>query len=302
MSAPRLTILALAATAIAGPAAHAADLSLPPLPAPVVEEYSGWYLRGDVGMSNQRVGSLFNVLYAGNSVTPVGMGFDSAPFFGLGVGYAYNNWLRFDVTGEYRGRSNFHGTDIVGPFCTTPSGFCTDEYRASKSEWLFLANAYVDLGTWYSLTPFVGAGVGTSRNTISSFVDTNTPTGTVAFGDSHSKWQFAWALHAGLAYKLTRNATVEFAYRYVNLGDAASGDLYTFTGFNGVNNPMEFRRLTSHDFKLGLRMNLDAFMPASTRRRRRRCAAAADRDNENFRGRRKKSGGRLLFVREKPMR
>jgi hypothetical protein len=39
----------------------------------------------------------------------------------------------------------------------------------------------------------------------------------------------------------------------VHLGDAASGDLVTFNGINNVFNPMEFRNLTSNDFRLGVR-------------------------------------------------
>ena len=98
---------------------------------------------------------------------------------------------------EYRGKANFHGFDIINNGGVAGS----DEYRGSKSEWLVLANVYVDLGTWYSLTPFVGAGIGVSRNTISNFMDINTPTGGVAFGDSASKWNFAWAAHAGVSYQ-----------------------------------------------------------------------------------------------------
>ena len=46
-----------------------------------------------------------------------------------------------------------------------------DNYSATKSELLFLANAYADLGTWWCITPFIGAGVGTYRVTISGFTD-----------------------------------------------------------------------------------------------------------------------------------
>ena len=46
-------------------------------------------------------------------MTNVDRAFNSAPFFGLGVGYNFNDWLRFDVTGEYRGRANFHGFDMA---------------------------------------------------------------------------------------------------------------------------------------------------------------------------------------------
>jgi opacity protein-like surface antigen len=245
-------LLAAGAATLGGAAANAADMPSYPPPPQYIQQYappefaSEWYLRGDIGMSNQKVSSLFNVLYAGNSVVPVGMGFDSAPLFGLGFGYQYNNWFRFDLTGEYRGKANFHGLDIV-------NASFTDEYHASKSEWLFLGNAYADLGTWWCVTPFVGAGLGFSRNTISSFLDVNTPNLGVAFGAEESKWNFAWALHAGLAVKATPTMTVELAYRYVNLGDAQSGDLITYQGTNNVNNPMQFRGITSHDFKLGVR-------------------------------------------------
>lgn len=246
---------------LAGTVAHAADYSPPPpppviyQPPPVIEEFSSWYLRGDIGMTNQSVSSLTNIQDVNNSVRDVGIGFDSSPLFGLGLGYYFNDWLRFDVTGEYRAKSNFKGLQII----RSGGSLYTDEYSGSKSEWLFLANAYVDLGTWYSLTPFVGAGIGFSRNTIHSFMDINTPNAGVAFGDTASKWNFAWALHAGLGYKVTKNFTVELAYRYVSLGDALSGDIQTYTGVNNVYNPMEFHKLTSHDLKLGLRFNLDGF-------------------------------------------
>jgi opacity protein-like surface antigen len=259
----KLAALAAVATVMTT-GAKAADLPplMPRAPAPVEEIGSGWYLRGDIGMTNQRVGSLFNVLYASvTSVNTQQKEFDASPLFGIGIGYQFNNWLRTDVTGEYRGGANFKGLDIVN------GGAFTDEYRATKSEWLFLANVYADLGTWWCLTPFVGAGVGVSRNTISGFLDVNTPFNGVAFGDSASKWNFAWALHAGVAYKVTPGFTVELAYRYVNLGNAASGDIITFNGVNNVNNPMEFRDLTSHDFKLGVRWMLDSGPPAPLMRK-----------------------------------
>ena len=43
----------------------------------------------------------------------IGLGFDASPLFGIGIGYYYNDWLRFDLTGEYRSRANFHGTQII---------------------------------------------------------------------------------------------------------------------------------------------------------------------------------------------
>ena len=231
--------------------ASAADLTLLPPPVPI---YSGWYLRGDIGFSNQKVDSLYNPAYSGYSwVTNVDKGFDAAPIFDLGIGYQVNNWLRFDVTGEYRGKANFHGLDIGVPLGGVTS--IDDRYTASKSEWTFLFNSYIDLGTWYNVTPFLGAGIGTSRNTISNFgdvgihylSDTNFATG--------SKWSFAWAIYAGLGYQVSPNLTVELAYRYIDLGDAITG---TGVSYDGAYTwaPFEFHHLTSNDIRIGLRFNL----------------------------------------------
>lgn len=272
----RLNISIIAAVAIfAVGAAQAADYSPPscydaaaiaagqappgampcyvPPPPVVIEEFSGWYLRGDIGFSTQSVRSLSNANYANyNSVVNVDRGFDSAPLFGAGVGYYFNDWMRFDVTGEYRGKANFHGFDIgYNP------GPNDDVYSGSKSELTFLLNGYVDLGTWNGLTPFVGAGVGFSRNTISSFYDTSAAFSSAAYAAEASKWSFAWALHAGVAYKVTKNLTIELAYRYIDLGDAESGNITNYAGV--VGSPYIFHHLSSHDVKLGLRFNLDAF-------------------------------------------
>jgi opacity protein-like surface antigen len=236
-------------------AASAADMPL----RPYQDFAGGWYLRGDIGMSNQRVDSLFNALYnTATAVSTVQKDFDSAPLFGLGVGYQFNRWLRTDLTVEYRGGATFHGLDIV-----QSGGTFTDEYRAIKSEWLALANVYADLGTWYSFTPFIGVGVGGTYNRISNFIDVCTvcPGGGVAFAEPGSKWNFAWAAHAGIAYQVSPDLSLEFAYRYVSLGDALSGDLVTYLGGNALFNPMEFRDISSHDLKFGVRWMLDTPPP-----------------------------------------
>ncbi len=255
-------LVAAGAITLLASAAQSADMALMPPPGPppmAAADFGGWYLRGDIGMSNQKVKNLYNVLYnaPGTSVVPQGMEFDSAPTFGVGVGYQFNSWLRADITGEYRGKAAFSGIDIVR-FNGTPIG--VDQYTAKKSELLFMANGYADLGTWWNVTPFVGAGIGAARNTISGFTDTcpvGCGGGSVAYGATNSKWNFAWAVHAGLGYRVNNNLTVELAYRYLDLGDAASGDLVTYTGVNNVYNPMEFRNITSHDVKLGVRWMLN---------------------------------------------
>src|SRR5262245_17327138 len=144
--------LASAAVIITIPAASAADL--PPAvykaPPPVaVEEFAGgWYLRGDIGFSNQRAGSTkydFGTLAPPTSVQTVSKEFETGGIFGIGIGYQFNTWLRADITGEYRTASTFHGYEI-NTFGTT---LIPEHNTLVKREWVVLGNVYADLGTWW---------------------------------------------------------------------------------------------------------------------------------------------------------
>jgi opacity protein-like surface antigen len=258
-----LALVGALALMLAPAAARGADLP-PPYFQPPVEEYGAWYLRGDIGITNQRVHKLNSPAPGFNTTTMLVQGFDSSGLFGVGIGYKYNSWLRFDATGEYRAGAHFSALDTFPSGGSCPGAFCSDRFEGTKSEWLFLFNTYFDLGTWHSVTPFVGAGIGFDRLTIGNFTDTNinAPGGAIGFSGDNSKWNFAWALHAGLAYQVTPNFTVELAYRYVDLGNGATKDLVGFDFTNATFNPILFKHITSNDVKLGIRwMFADTFIP-----------------------------------------
>lgn len=231
----------------------------PPPPQIVVEEFGGWYIRGDIGMTNQGVTELFNANYPSTANLIVrDKNFESGMFWGLGVGYKWNSWMRFDVTGEYRGETGFHGLDTWDDAGTARF----NNYTGKKSEWLFLFNAYADLGTWGNVTPFIGAGIGFARIGIHSMRDIGTDgtNVTLAYADSGYSWNIAYALHAGLAYEVTKNLSIEFAYRYTYLGDGISGTLIAYDG-SGTTPPMQFRGIDSHDLKLGIRYQFASAAP-----------------------------------------
>jgi opacity protein-like surface antigen len=257
-----------AVAALISTIASAADMpSLPPVYAPPIEESAaGWYLRGDIGMTNQSFKKLHQRLYdtPGTTVVPTGMGWDSATFWGLGVGYKFNDWFRADVTGEFRGKANFHGSDAV--FFNGGQG--VDNYHGSKSEWVFMANAYVDLGTWWCITPYVGAGVGVANVKISGFRDDGfnyiggVLNNSTAYAADAGKWNFAWSLQTGLTYQVTRSMAIDLGYRYIDLGNATTGPTRAFDGSFSNGGPFTFNHITSHDLKLGVRWMLEPPMPA----------------------------------------
>ena len=142
-----------------------------------------------------------------------------------------------------------------------------------------MANAYIDLGTWMCLTPFIGAGVGFAYHNVSAIHDVGfISNGTTGFGYGQSDFsesKFAWALHAGVAYNVNSNFKMELAYRYLNMGnvntgviDCASGGCSTGAGPRAF---YTFREMDSHDVKFGMRWMLapeqaPAYMPPLMRK------------------------------------
>jgi opacity protein-like surface antigen len=114
----RIALIFAAAVAIGTGPAIAADLLPPPPPveAPFLPggDFSGWYLRGDVGVGWTQLNDMRST-FAPGSVVP-GFQIDRAKLddsflIGGGVGYQWNSWVRFDVTGEYRSHHNFTATE-----------------------------------------------------------------------------------------------------------------------------------------------------------------------------------------------
>jgi opacity protein-like surface antigen len=259
--------------------AAAADL-LPPPPVleplpPAVAEFSGWYLRGDIGVGiNATTPSLINspdpiaIAAAGYyNGTPTesfnNSTISSSAMFDLGVGYQVNNWFRFDVTGEYRGGSHFQSQYVLNDAGNTGTGpsQLADFYRGDISSWVGLVNGYADLGTWSGITPYVGAGVGLARNTLSGMTDqgqvtiggATSPSG--GYFSDGSQTNFAWALMAGLDFNVTQNLKLEIGYRYLNLGKFTSGGSNCLTSCNGgvPNYVKSTNTLASNDVRVGLR-------------------------------------------------
>ena len=97
-----------------------------------------------------------------------------------------------------------------------------------------MVNGYVDLGTWYGVTPFVGAGVGVAvqqalrraPTTARNISNATAPAGLrppAASSATGSKTDLAWALMAGFDIAVTRNLKLELGYRYLDYGKFKTG-------------------------------------------------------------------------------
>ena len=291
-----LTLAGALLLATAG-AAFAADL-LPPPPAPepvmADPEFSGWYIRGDVGVgitSSSKLKSSFND--AGfdsvfNDVQTDKTTLGDSVFLRAGVGYQFNNWLRADLTGEYRTgvainaiesykniayplipgqpdsgtTGNVFGSCGLVPNLTNSvangaQGRCYDKYSSSVRSIVVMANGYVDLGTWYNLTPYVGAGVGLSNNRWSTVTDQAGNNTGFGYSAEKSKTSLAWALMTGVSYAVTPNLKLELGYRYLNMGDITSAPI-TCSNLAGCHFEVQKLTLASQDLHIGMRWLIGA--------------------------------------------
>ncbi len=266
-----IAIAVAAALGLAIPG-HALAVDLPPAPslppaAASTEDFSGWYLRGDVGAGFEPAPDLRAVgpiaaAAPGGPASP-----DAVSSFGkatlspsatldAGLGYVFNSWLRADATLEYRFGGRLQSTFAI----VAPAAVAAEGVRAGVSSVVALLNGYVDLGNWWGATPFVGAGIGVADNSLSGVSDQGfalTGAGAVPIGRSFSnasRTNFAWALTAGLDFDIAPNVKLELSYRYLNLGSIAVGGPHCLPGAAGCGAGVASSRgaLASNDVRIGL--------------------------------------------------
>lgn len=230
-----------------------------------------FYVRADIGLA--RIDGDYRQLdleAAGGGF--VAESFDSAPYLGAGVGWQLGNRLRIDLTGEYRFASDIEAVDAVSRRLRFPNGVqrVNTLYDGELSAIVGLANAYLDLGTWQGVTPYVGAGVGFARSKLSDVLTTSngqfvdSATGATVrqtssgFASDETKTSFAWALMAGASLDLSPSMKLDIGYRYLDLGQdvaASTGLLNCLCGT--VGDPLQVAELDSHEFRVGIRWLLD---------------------------------------------
>ncbi|QND54989.1 porin family protein (plasmid) [Phyllobacterium sp. 628] len=222
------TKVALSATSLlimSGPQLLAADLDPTPYTREVPEyaplpSASGWYLRGDVAYNFKSTVDAHVDYPSGTSPSNYDMKRSFSPF--IGVGYQFNEYLRGDLTVGYNQRD-------------------TTYFETTTDIWEAMANAYVDLGNYHGLTPYVGGGIGLA-NVNYDFQGPVYPGLT-----SGSTNRFEWALMAGVAVDLTPNLKLDLGYRYA---DIAGKDLYR-------NGDVTVRDdgIKTHQLRAGIRFN-----------------------------------------------
>lgn len=241
--------------AIAGADAEAADLNGGSakdgyIPAPTIlsSSPSSWYLRVDGAHARHDD----PIMVEDHIYDLVDTDISNTWSVGAGVGRYLGNGFRFDVTYDYRLEADAQGT--LHNHAATLDG---TRAFGLKSH-LMLANLYYDFNAGGRFSPYLGVGLGWVRHvtTTGSVVDTCGCTGSIA-GDTTDS--VAAAIMAGFNIKLRDRLSLDAGYRFLYLGDAATGPV---TGdFGGglveVSEDPTVENIHAHEFRFGLRYDIN---------------------------------------------
>lgn len=256
--------------------AQAADLLIDPpvveIPEVVTPQPGGWYLRGDITYDFHSMDTP-NYSTSGTEVWFTSADVEDSFDIGFGLGYQINENFRVDLTGEYVFSADFTGS--TSGFCDAAALAAGEINCASTDESSFtafkvLANAYVDLGNFNGLTPYVGAGIGGAHVSWDALNNTATCTqivvvcptaggftGTAASSTSTSvhggteSWRFAYALHAGFSYDIAHNTKLDFGYTYSHI---TGGDMFQWLDGSGTQGYDD--GIDSHIIRAGIRYQI----------------------------------------------
>jgi opacity protein-like surface antigen len=290
LKALKITLLAGCGLVAVASTGFAADLDQP-IFVEQAEEYvpvevgNGWYIRGDIGYAGSHKGGThtyrtFDPVTTTYSPQTFATGTTGTDFgFGGGVGYQFNDWFRADATIDgYSGK--FVGTTVAAQPCvdvTPPNNpqyigtTCASNDAQAYTAYQFMANAYVDLGTYVGVTPYLGAGAG---YTLMSWESLNNslycvpgaaacPTGLAAVAlptvshEGVTDYRFTYSVMAGLGYQASKNVKLDLGYRYSKV---AAGDQFYFdpasitAGAGGVQGKDD--GYDRHEVRLGFRYSL----------------------------------------------
>lgn len=169
----------------------------------------------------------------------------------VGMGY---KWVRFAVELEFLIQETFDyqtNPALANPTFTPPPGGVAIQLSSDVKAWAVFANLEYEFPRFFdfipsTIHPYANIGVGSSVKT------TNARTASIGGAARQIKSSrsndFAWHCGLGMKYQITGNLLIDFAYRWMALGDVKFGEIEGLT--------LRARDLDTNGFYLGLTYQL----------------------------------------------
>lgn len=195
------------------------DVPAAVIPQTKVEFGTGWYVRGDIAATETYAAETAR---ASLDTEEFGIrkNHSAAYDLSLGGGYSFTNGFRSDLNVDFHQPTSSDQLDIL---CSS-SAVLTCSQHNKFTGYDALANLFYDFGTWYRLTPYIGAGAGVAFGDANTRIDGD-PSGNTYFG-KYAYHNFAFALMAGVAIDILPHTKLDFGYRYLNNGNLVGTSIY----------------------------------------------------------------------------
>lgn len=202
---------------------------------------TGGYIKGSIGYNKIFTTKIEDQTYIGHIKVS-----ETFPVVEIGAGYQFPDGIRTELVYDYYFRFASQDKSI------DKHRNIFDIVTTTRAQAIFF-NAYKDIITIKSFTPFVGVGLGMStiEENAKGYVVSNISKKQYELTSttSHKVNRFAYKLTAGLEVALNPNVIAEFSYNYFNLGKNKPKII------DGLNN-VQHRNYTVHNILLGFRLKL----------------------------------------------
>ena len=205
-------------------------------------DLEGYYITAKGGASKTfNTGETSFVSSAGNLFTLQNEDLGTGSAFGFSVGKYLNDNFRLELEAIKR-----TGYEFDARFTAFP----TSTVKAKIETHALFVNGFYDFQPFSirntAITPYLGGGVGISRNKMGTSAQHNNGTPDGFTFDGNTINQFAYKLSAGTLVSITEHLSLDVNYQYVNLGAFKGG---TEVLFDGAFNSTHQRGINGGDIK-----------------------------------------------------
>ena len=230
--------------------------------APAAAPVSPCYFRADVGYSWSTSPGLRWSAWNGTSynerVTNTSM--DDTWTGGVGVGCGSGSrGFRYELMLGYHGTRGIDGRTqpyTINAALVPPLVQNDTRIHSAVTTYTSMINGYFDLGNWRGVVPYVGVGVGLAYHQMDEYTLAPSPNFPQVSWKVHgdNDLTLAWNVMAGFAYQVSDRAILDFGYRYIDFGRAATARHDVFAG--GNLSRLTVDDMSAHEIKVGLRYHL----------------------------------------------
>ena len=225
---------------------------------PAIASSPVWYVRVDGGIAKYDAPMMVLTSETGFQQDLVNTSIGRQWAIGGGVGI-YRGNFRIEGTIEHRFKADVKGDALIGfdcP-CTGPTNVLVTGKNHIEST-VYLANFYYDFNRDGRFNPYIGAGLGVARNRVSAGSFTSGDGSVSGTIEGHSNTHVAGALMAGVDVKLRDRLHFDAGYRFLYLGEAATGPtvITSTKAVVPVAKDPTIEQLHAHEFRFGLRYDI----------------------------------------------